>query len=226
MRRVTSVVSGPETLRIAARQAPLSMRFSRQEHRSGLQVPSSRWSSWPRDRTRVSYICLHWQAGRPPGKSSVRSHSHIPLFATPWAVARQAPLSAGFPRQEHRSGLSRPTPGDLPDPGIEPTPFMSPVLAGWQADSSPLRPPRKPVLWHKYSYMWGFPVAQMVKNLPALQETGIWSLGKDVPLEKGILTHSNMLAYRIPWTEEPGRPQWVTVSHRSRRVGHDWAVII
>ena len=193
------------------------MRFSRQEYRSGLQVPSSRWSSWPRDRTRVSYICLHWQAGRPPGKSSVRSHSHIPLSVTPWAVTRQAPLAAGGPRQEHWSGLPRPTPGDLPDPGIEPTPFMSPLLAGRQADSSPLRPPRKPVLWRKYSYMWGFPVAQMVKNLPALQETGVRSL------EKGMATHSNMLAYRIPWTEEHGRPQWVTVSHEESDMIERWS---
>ena len=49
------------------------------------------------------------------------------LFATPWTVARQAPLSMGFSRQEYWSGLPFPSPGDLPDPGIEPT---SPALAG------------------------------------------------------------------------------------------------
>ena len=49
-----------------------------------------------------------------------QSLSHVRLFATPWAVARQAPLSTGFPRQEFCSGLSFPSPGDLPDPGIEP----------------------------------------------------------------------------------------------------------
>ena len=48
-------------------------------------------------------------------------------FATPWTVAHQAPLSTGFPRQEYWSGLPFPSPGDLPDPGIEP---MSPALAG------------------------------------------------------------------------------------------------
>ena len=50
--------------------------------------------------------------------------------ATPWAVARQAPLSMGFPRQEYWSGLLFPPPRDLPDPGIEPTSLVSPALAG------------------------------------------------------------------------------------------------
>ena len=49
--------------------------------------------------------------------------------ATPWTVARQAPLSMGFSRQEHWSGLPGPPPGHLPDPGIEPTSLMSPALA-------------------------------------------------------------------------------------------------
>ena len=50
-----------------------------------------------------------------------------PILCNPWTVAHQAPLSMGFPRQEYWSGLSFPPPGDLPDPGIEPT---SPALAG------------------------------------------------------------------------------------------------
>ena len=50
-------------------------------------------------------------------------------------------------------------------------------------------------------------VAQMVKNLPAMQETWVQSLGQEDPLEKGMATHSNILAWRIPWTEEPGRLQ-------------------
>ena len=45
----------------------------------------------------------------------------------------------------------------------------------------------------------------MVKNLPAIQETRVQSLGGEDPLEKGMATHSNILAWRIPWTEEPGR---------------------
>ena len=45
----------------------------------------------------------------------------------------------------------------------------------------------------------------MVKNLPAMQETQVQSLGWEDPLEKGMTTHSNVLAWRIPWTQEPGR---------------------
>ena len=47
-------------------------------------------------------------------------------------------------------------------------------------------------------------VAQMVKNLPAMQETWVRCLGGEDPLEKGMATHSSVLARRIPWTEEPG----------------------
>ena len=53
--------------------------------------------------------------------------SHVQLFATLWAIAPQAPLSMGFPRQEYWSGVPFPSPGDLPNPGIKP---MSPELAG------------------------------------------------------------------------------------------------
>ena len=44
----------------------------------------------------------------------------------------------------------------------------------------------------------------MVKNLPEMQETWVWSLGEENPLEKGMTNHSSILAWRIPWTEEPG----------------------
>ena len=47
-------------------------------------------------------------------------------------------------------------------------------------------------------------VAQMVKNLPAMRETQVRSLGREDPLEKGMATHSSVIAWRIPWTEEPG----------------------
>ena len=50
-------------------------------------------------------------------------------------------------------------------------------------------------------------VAQTVKNLPAVQETLVQSLGLEDPLEKGMATHSSILAWRIPWTEEPDRLQ-------------------
>ena len=48
-------------------------------------------------------------------------------------------------------------------------------------------------------------LAQMVKNLPAMRETWVLSLDREDPLEKGMVTHSSILAWRIPWTEEPGR---------------------
>ena len=57
----------------------------------------------------------------------------------------------------------------------------------------------------------------MVKNLPAMQETHVRSLGQEEPLEKGMTTHSNSLAWRIPWTEEPGELQAMGL----QRVGHD-----
>ena len=47
-------------------------------------------------------------------------------------------------------------------------------------------------------------VAQMVKNLPAMQETRVWSLGQEEPLETEMATHPSIIAWRIPWTEEPG----------------------
>ena len=50
-------------------------------------------------------------------------------------------------------------------------------------------------------------MTQMVKNLPAMQETWVQSLGQEDPLEKVIATHSGILAWRIPWTEEPGKLQ-------------------
>ena len=50
-------------------------------------------------------------------------------------------------------------------------------------------------------------MAQMINNLPAMQETQVLSLGQEDPLEKKMATHSSILAWRIPWTEEPGRLQ-------------------
>ena len=60
-------------------------------------------------------------------------------------------------------------------------------------------------------------MAQMVKNVPAMQKIQVQSLGWEDPLEKGMATHSSVLAWKIPWTEEPGRLQ----SMGSQRVRHD-----
>ena len=69
----------------------------------------------------------------------VKSLSFVQLFVTPWTIAYQRPRSMGFSRQEHWSGLPFPSPGDIPDPGIEP---QSSTL---QADTSPSEPPGKPL---------------------------------------------------------------------------------
>ena len=66
-------------------------------------------------------------------------------------------------------------------------------------------------------YSWASLVAELVKKLPVMWETWVRSLGWQDPLEKGTATHSSILAWRIPWTEEPGRLQ----SMGSPRVGHD-----
>ena len=75
-------------------------------------------------------------------------------------------------------------------------------------------------------------MAQRVKNPPAIQETQetcVWSLGWEDPLEDEMATHSSVLAWKIPWTEEPGglqsmdRGAWWAPVHGSQRVGHDWA---
>ena len=60
-------------------------------------------------------------------------------------------------------------------------------------------------------------VAQVIKRLPALQETQVRSLGQEDPLEKGMATHSSILAWRTPWTEESGGLQSLGL----QRVGHD-----
>ena len=70
--------------------------------------------------------------------------SRVQLFATPWTVAHQAPLSMGFSRQEYWSGLPCPPPGDLPNPGIESESLIAPALTGgffttstiWQAQQN------------------------------------------------------------------------------------------
>ena len=65
---------------------------------------------------------------------------------------------------------------------------------------------------------WASLVVQMVKNLPAMQETWVQSLSGEDPLEKGMATHSSILAWKIPQTEEPGRLSSMVL----KRAGHNW----
>ena len=99
--------------------------------------------SEPRSRVKKTGTSLVVQQLRiclPMQRSEVKSLSRVQLFVTPWTVAYQAPLSMEFSRQEYWSGLPFPSPGDLPDPGIEP---RSPAL---QADALLSEPPGKPHL--------------------------------------------------------------------------------
>ena len=67
------------------------------------------------------------------------------------------------------------------------------------------------------AFYWASLVTQMVKNLPAMQEHQVRSLGWEDPLEEGMATHSSILVWRIPWTEEHGRLQSIGL----QRVRHD-----
>ena len=72
-------------------------------------------------------------------------------------------------------------------------------------------------LWLIMSSSLGFPSGSVVKNLPAMQEMQVRSLGQEDPLEVYMAAHSSILAWKIPWTEGPGRLQ----SKGSQRVGHN-----
>ena len=72
----------------------------------------------------------------------------------------------------------------------------------------------------KCTIFLGFPGGSVVRNLCAIQETQVLSLGQEDPLEKGMATHSSILDWRIPWTEEPGG----LPSMGSQRVRHDWVI--
>ena len=120
--------------------------------------------------------------------------SHVRLFAVAWT--HQAPLSMEFSKQEYWSWLPYPTPGDLPNPGIEP---VSPALA-CRYFTTEL--PGKP-FFHRL-----------------LQNIEYSSLC--YPVEKAMATHSSTFAWKIPWMEEPGRLQ----SMGSLRVWQDWETLL
>ena len=107
----------------------------------------------------------------------------------------------GISRQEYWSRLPCTSPGDLPNPGIKPMSLMPPAFAGGFFTTRTSL------------------VAQTVKCLPTMWETWVRSLGREDALEKEMAIHSNILAWKIPWTEECGRLQ----SMGSQRVGHNWA---
>ena len=104
--------------------------------------------------------------------------SHVWLFVTLWTVAHQASLSLGFSRQEYWSGLPCPTPWDLPNPGIEPMSFTSPVLAGGSLPLVPL------LGWCKYNFGFELWILNYVLSCPvvssSLQQHGLCTGGSSV----------------------------------------------
>ena len=149
------------------------------------------------------------------------------LFETPWTVTCQAPLSVGLFKQDYWSGLPSLSPADLPDLGTEPVSPKSPAFH--QVGLLPAEPPgklhynnkkmRKPraSLW-EHTVLWYFSAlvaaicgcpGDASGKKPTCQsrrhETRIPSLCQEDPLEEGVATLSSTLAWRIPWTEEPGR---------------------
>ena len=182
----------------------------------------------------------------------------ISFWATPWTIARQAPLSMGFSRQGYWSGVPCPPPGDLPDPGIEPMSLPSPAFAGrfftmstpWEAldllsftqlssyltiinlsiHICNLSSTHTCVYIYIYIYINHLCVICLIYHhlsiicliyLPAHHlyiylgvshrkesACNVGDLGSVPGLvsspEKGMATQSSILAWRIPWTEEPG----------------------
>ena len=93
--------------------------------------------------------------------------TRVRLFATPWTVARQAPLSTGFSRQEYWSGLPCPPPGDLPDSGIIPVSLPSPALAGSFFTAS--------VTWEAQG--WDYCGRNLMENIECGDGSADWALG-------------------------------------------------
>ena len=103
---------------------------------------------------------------------------------------------------------------------------LLPKVSKWVTESSEKRRRASRILlWSKKyekntSQLWASLVAWMVKYLPSMWETQVQSPGREDPLEQKMATHSSILGWRIPWTEEPGG-----YSPWGPRVGHDWASI-
>ena len=76
--------------------------------------------------------------------------------------------------------------------------FISHGSGGWESKLKVLA-----VAMYVEDFFPDFTVAKLVKKLPVMQETQVWSLGQEDPLEEGMATFSHILAWRIPWTEEP-----------------------
>ena len=133
-------------------------------------------------------------------KVKVKSLSRARLSVTPWTAAHQAPPSLGFSRQEHWSSKH------VHWAVVKTAKYKE------QISDQPVRLVRR--LLKK---ALGSPAGSVVKNPPAKQEIWVQSLGWEDPLEKEMVIHSSILAWEIPRTEDPGRPQ----SRGSQRLRQD-----
>ena len=164
----------------------------------------------------------------------MKSLSRVRLLATPWTSAYQAPLSVGFSRQEYWSGVPLPSPKEHDRDAFKVWFFLfffsnyqvfqlgfPGSSVGKESTCNAGNPGSIPGsgrstgdgIGYPLQYCWASLVAQLVKNPPAVWETWVWSLVWEDPLEKGKVTHSNILAWRIPWT---------IYSMGLQRIGHDW----
>ena len=118
--------------------------------------------------------------------SELSHFSHVWLFVTPWTVAHQAPLSMGFSRWEHWSGLPGPPPGDLPHPGVEPTSLASHALAGRFFTTS--------TTWEALFYhnSWLKPTEQVLRLAGSVALCSVWTPGRYM--------HSDF--HHGPWTHK------------------------
>ena len=191
----------------------------------------------------IHFICLKykiqwkWKWSHSVGSDSLRPHQG-------WTVPHQAPLSMGFSRQKYWVAISF-SRGIFPMQGSNPSLlhcrqtlyhrshlatinfgiFIIPIrntIPTSSPSSSCLSFPHPTtsaaLINFLYRYIRTSLMVQMIKNLPAMQETWVWSLCWEDILEEGMASHSSILAWRIPWREGPGGLQFMGL----QRVGHDW----
>ena len=155
----------------------------------------------------------------------VQSLSRVQLFGTPWTAALQASRSFIISRSLFKLMSIE---SMMPSNHLILSPSSTPALNLFQHHGL-FQWTALCIRWANYwnysfsinpsnEYSGLISLAQRLKCLPAMRETWIQSLGREDPLEKEMATHSSILAWRIPWMEEPGGLQ----SMGSQRVGHDW----
>ena len=133
---------------VKRRRPPSFSFFSRAKEFTSLYMVKPRQSGHNENEQNLVTYAKNGKSSQILVWSEVKSFSRVQLFATPWTVAHQAPPSMEFSRQEYWSGLPFPSPGDLPNPGIEPG---SPAL---QADTLPSELPGKPQTNQTTNQMW------------------------------------------------------------------------